>query len=441
MKSHIKTITILITINLTATCPAPGTEQAKQNTPIQVLGILGDEALINGKWYKAGDAVADAKIVAVQPTRITIERAGEQSTLIPTRQRSGEASWQRQVALPDAAQESTPALPGGARGYPPPPLEPDDLFVSGETTTTKFDNVPFQDAILATIRTSPPKDSENVLVIPTEKINPQDLAAIAEDMSVMCRIFDKKLNQGRTGSARRGTPFLSKDRATEGIYLEGYGALFALKVNFPLAPPPKATKEEQKDDIDHLWEQTKLELRSTAADQGIFNRTVAYLSTLKSASVQEYDAEKVEQLKQILIKTLKHAANIRSLEPDQWITLAVRGSQPRRRIAAVRTMTHPDSPFDPLTVVRYESPVSVTSTDAPSSKSTVLTIRAKKADIDEFANGILDSEQFLHRIRIFIDGTPALSDRKTSDSEGPAESPPSTTKKRAHNTGKFTEVF
>jgi len=31
------------------------------------MGIFGDEALINGKWYKAGDKVADAKILAVNP--------------------------------------------------------------------------------------------------------------------------------------------------------------------------------------------------------------------------------------------------------------------------------------------------------------------------------------------------------------------------------------
>ncbi len=45
--------------------PAP-----KQNPIKAVMGIFGDEALINGKWYKAGDKVADAKIVAVNPTSV-----------------------------------------------------------------------------------------------------------------------------------------------------------------------------------------------------------------------------------------------------------------------------------------------------------------------------------------------------------------------------------
>lgn len=48
-----------------------------------VIGIMGDEALINGRWYKAGDRIADAKIVAVEPTQVKIEWDGRVKTFAP----------------------------------------------------------------------------------------------------------------------------------------------------------------------------------------------------------------------------------------------------------------------------------------------------------------------------------------------------------------------
>jgi len=49
----------------------------------QVSGILGDEVLINGKWYKVGDMVGEAKIVAIEPAQIRIEWEGKEIALAP----------------------------------------------------------------------------------------------------------------------------------------------------------------------------------------------------------------------------------------------------------------------------------------------------------------------------------------------------------------------
>ena len=48
-----------------------------------VLGIFGDEALINGKWYKAGARVADAEVLAVNPTSVTVEWDGKTKVFSP----------------------------------------------------------------------------------------------------------------------------------------------------------------------------------------------------------------------------------------------------------------------------------------------------------------------------------------------------------------------
>ena len=56
----------------------------KQHPIKEVLGIFGDEVLIGkDKWYKVGDKVGDAKIVAIGPTEVTIEWDGKEKTFAP----------------------------------------------------------------------------------------------------------------------------------------------------------------------------------------------------------------------------------------------------------------------------------------------------------------------------------------------------------------------
>ena len=59
--------------------PAP----AKQNPVNEVIGILGREALIGDKWYKVGDSVGDAKIVAIEPTKVKIVWDGQEKEFSP----------------------------------------------------------------------------------------------------------------------------------------------------------------------------------------------------------------------------------------------------------------------------------------------------------------------------------------------------------------------
>lgn len=57
--------------------------QPKKNPVTQVGMILGDEAWINNKWYKEGDMIQDAKVVAIEPTQVTIEWDGKTKVLSP----------------------------------------------------------------------------------------------------------------------------------------------------------------------------------------------------------------------------------------------------------------------------------------------------------------------------------------------------------------------
>jgi hypothetical protein len=56
---------------------------SKQYPISEVTGILGSQALINGQWYKAGDIVADARILAIEPTKVKVVWNGQEKEFMP----------------------------------------------------------------------------------------------------------------------------------------------------------------------------------------------------------------------------------------------------------------------------------------------------------------------------------------------------------------------
>jgi len=86
----------------------------KQQPIKRVLGILGNEVLIEGKWYKLGDMVKDAKIVAIEPAQIKIEWDGKKITLEPISAASSSppgAPTSPRVDTGPAEGQGTPAPP------------------------------------------------------------------------------------------------------------------------------------------------------------------------------------------------------------------------------------------------------------------------------------------------------------------------------------------
>lgn len=56
----------------------------KNKNPIsKVMAIMGNEAMIKDKWYKAGDKIGDAIIIAVEPTQIRVKWDGKETTIAP----------------------------------------------------------------------------------------------------------------------------------------------------------------------------------------------------------------------------------------------------------------------------------------------------------------------------------------------------------------------
>jgi len=251
-----------------------------------------------------------------------------------------------------------------------------------------------------------------VLVVPTVETKPQDLAMITQDLNIMSRILDKKLNPdqkdrqgvsywGRTSTPGRYRSFFSDDeRTTRAIYVQGYGALFLLKVDFPLSPTPEAIEEEKtEEEIDSVWSQTKREIYSPEEADGR-QRWEDYTPEpagrrRRGRSEEKYDAQKVESLKTTLTEALKHAANIRSLKPDESVILTVRGYEP-----AVAVRTFPAIGAGPDTGVRITHKPMVEVDKMSFFSPAVLIIRAKKSDIDAFSKDELNFDQFRQKAKM-----------------------------------------
>jgi hypothetical protein len=251
-----------------------------------------------------------------------------------------------------------------------------------------------------------------VLVIPSEQTRMEDLIAINEDMNVMSRIFETNLEQGRITTARSGIfvsrrdPFgtlLGGSRGEiQSMYLQGYGALFLLKVDFPLSPSSDVQEEEKEpkkeEQGDPVWQQMRREIYEP---ENVSRRHKT------DRPEEKFDPEKVENLKTTLIKILKHATNIRSLKPDESVVLTVTGSggsTGTKVITATRAgenqvlVQQRDS--DGKMITKLIQGTAKELNDIGLSSPMILVIRAKRSEIDAFAKGELDFDKFRGRVQV-----------------------------------------
>jgi len=276
-----------------------------------------------------------------------------------------------------------------------------------------------------------PISSRGVLVVPANEVKAQDIAEITEDMQVMSLILDERFKETRRvqGVFTDFGDFFGRDnRQTEAIYLQGYGVLFSMEVNFAFSPPTKPQEqqaEQTAENVDSTWQRARQQVFSPG-DPG---------SSGGSDSAEEYNSQMVEELKRDLITTLKHAANIRSVRPDEWIILTVIGGG--RQFGGVfggggfmmggmggssgggggGMMGGMSGGMGGMRggmmggmgggmMGGMGGGMGATGgmggvSEMSASPATVLTIRAKKSDIDAFAQAQQNYEQFRQKVQIF----------------------------------------
>jgi len=201
-----------------------------------------------------------------------------------------------------------------------------------------------------------------ILTSPTPQ---KDVDELSEDLTVLNFIFNRNIERtfGETGTEYRlGVPITMRDsRLVETSYLQDFGVLVKVHVPFPVISAGDAEKKvDTGAPSNSEWEKAR---RAVYGDGGAVGSST-------SPATMAYDERLVAELKRQIFDALKNAANIRHLDANQTITVAVVGGPN----AVSRGIFGGGNP------------------DPSSTRSTVLTIRISKAQADAAAKNGKDSD-------------------------------------------------
>ena len=263
--------------------------------------------------------------------------------------------------------------------------DPDDEDVTEKLRVfvDDFEDLPMVKSLLRGTMRMVDSDKSPVLVIPTERMAADQMLSITEDLQIMSRVLEKRLQ--RADLLDRSLHRLPwHGTAVDAIYLEGYGVLFTMDADLPLAPTQAEPTAGEDDEVDRVWEQTKREM---FASEGPWIK-----SLYDRYNAETYDPDRVSELEYTLIDALVHARNIRSLQPDDWIIIAVRGRQVWDRAVLLEKRFHKYD--DDKNLNRLE----LRDVDGP--RLTVMTLRVKRADVDALAEADIDEQVFRDRVSV-----------------------------------------
>lgn len=110
----------------------------KQEPMKKVAAILGDEVLVDGKWYKVGDRIGDANVVAIEATCARFEWNGKEIVKYPMDLKPSPAKKKPTAKAPPekAGQMPQPVVEVGPR-----PSGPGDRMFRGGRMRRMFENM------------------------------------------------------------------------------------------------------------------------------------------------------------------------------------------------------------------------------------------------------------------------------------------------------------
>ena len=228
------------------------------------------------------------------------------------------------------------------------------------------------------------------LVIPKDDMNPETLAAMEEDLNVMSVILEKAVGQ-RSEDERKimGIDIFSGgSESPRNLFIEGHGVIFMLKTKLALTPPAAKMEETNATEpANSEWEDARRQLYGPAEWEREIHKAFKHVRGLETAAA--YDEDKVTELKNSVIESLRNAANMRGLKGDHTVTVAINGPGSRSGSAA-RVERGSGGRIE----ARSEA-------SGSSNRGAVMIIQAKKADIDEFARNS-NEESFRKKVKIHI---------------------------------------
>jgi hypothetical protein len=307
----------------------------------------------------------------------------------------------------------------------------------------------------------------------------------AEDLNVMSVVFSQNLERALGAESgdgvyyKLGIPMLLQTggRPVEPSYIEGFGAVFNLKVPFPLVPPATAREDAKTSQMNSEWEQAR-----RALAEGARGGSVQGASDDNSG---RFNPKLVEMLKKRVLELLRNASNLRHVQPDEWVAVSFEGPPNglnrrngiwdgawgvRRNFfrssaydafasgtgtttiqnkfapttsnemdasssgaAAGQGTSNPSAqsagqPGDPSTgaITAFGSASGTagqakkaqSAAAAPPERMTLMTIRVKKRDVDAFAADKLTEEQFFHAAEVIKYLGPVIGNDGASEDSG-----------------------
>ena len=219
-----------------------------------------------------------------------------------------------------------------------------------------------------------------------------------EDLKVMARILEKAAS-GRDDKHPHAMGIaiqngFGSSSAPRNLYIEGHGALFFMNANFPLLPQGKSSDTEPKEKTSTEWEEARREL-SQPHGSGFFEFKTANFGS----QAEEYDADKVEDLKRDLTAALKNAAHMRNLKSDETITVVVFGRGSGGHAKTVKKSAGGGGSGgggSGRTIYAFSG------SGGGDSRGTKLIIRARKSDIDSFQKDKLSAEDFRKKVTTIV---------------------------------------
>jgi len=207
---------------------------------------------------------------------------------------------------------------------------------------------------------------------------PEAIATMEDDLAVMTHLIDQALDRmgGDVPDEKMGIKlyYTSGGKSVRALYLENFGPLFMVKVNFPVHAPAVTEAKAPDEPDDSEWNRARRSVLGFPEDARW---------TGGSGGVP-YEAERVEALKKQLVAALKNASNMKGVKPDEHVTVTVFGSPAATDGIVIREQKGNSS--RQATAVRLESVVEgnkvIIESARASSHGTILTLRLKKADID-----------------------------------------------------------
>jgi uncharacterized membrane protein YgcG len=272
-----------------------------------------------------------------------------------------------------------------------------------------------------------------VLLIPTSEVDPEQFRETREDVQIMLNILREKLSEPRTILGvlyDYGDFFGGPEDDAQAFHLQDYGVLFVVKMDFPFSQAMPATNpgaSNGRTDADPVWRRARQRLYAPRD-----------MRRHRQGGVPAApDPMSFEQLQEDLIQTLRHATNIRHLDPNDRVvvTIVARDQEPVPVSESPSggsfstgfggwfqgsSYSMSGGSFGPGGGSTYSNSRAsargsaqagqaprrtprrqTTSAARPAAPTTVLTIQAGKADVDAFAQGTIGFEAFQQRVKVF----------------------------------------